>query len=320
MPNCLLKKDILMPNEICAFAPASIGNVSVGFDCLGMALSSPGDTVYLKKGNVPGVHISDIKGDNGKLPLKADENVAGVVVLHMLKALGRDDALELRLEKGLPLKSGLGSSAASAVAAAVAANAFFGYPFTRKELLPFAMEGERLACGAPHVDNVAPALLGGITLIRSYEPLDIISISYPERLRCAVVHPDVAVATRDARAALPASVPLDLAVRQSSYLAAFIAGLQQGDMDLIARSMIDLIAEPARKHLIPYLDEVKEAAISAGALACGISGSGPSIFALCNGVKAAEEAAKAMGAVYTAHHVQNETYISGINANGAKVL
>ncbi|MBW6458409.1 MAG: homoserine kinase, partial [FCB group bacterium] len=180
-----------MPNEICAYAPASIGNVSVGFDCLGLALSSPGDTVWIKAGTLPGVQITSIEGDKGLLSLKTEENVAGVVVRHMMRALGRDDAVELRLTKGLPLKSGLGSSAASSVAAAVAANAFFGEPFSKKELLPFAMEGERLACGALHADNVAPALLGGIALIRTYEPLDIISISYPETLCCSVVQPDV---------------------------------------------------------------------------------------------------------------------------------
>ena len=306
--------------NISAFAPASIGNVSVGFDCLGLALERPGDIVSIEAGTEPGVKLVEIQGDNGKLPIETEKNVVGVVVQSMLNALKRDDALVIRLLKGLPLQSGMGSSASSSVAAAVAANEYFGKPFTREELIPFAMEGEKLACGAPHVDNVAPALLGGITLIRSYDPLDIISLPFPSQLMCAVVHPDVAVATRDARAVLPESLPRDLVVKQSAHLAAFVHALHTNDWDLISRSMVDLIAEPARKNLLPHFDAVKTAALEAGALACGISGSGPTIFALCKGKNSAEEIAVEMGKIYADYEIENEIYVSKINRRGTEIL
>ena len=309
----------MIKTRVSAYAPASIGNVSVGFDCLGLAITHPGDTVHIEVGDDPGIRLVDIQGDEGVLPKSVERNVVGVVIQSMLDALGRNDAMAVRLDKGLPLKSGLGSSAASAVAAAVAANAFFGNPFTKKELLPFTMEGERLACGAPHVDNVAPALLGGIVLIRSTNPLDVISITYPKNIYCAVVHPEMAIATRDARAVLPRTISRATAIRQSSHLAAFIAGLQQGDMELIARSMVDFIAEPARKSLIPHFDAVKRAAMASGALGCGISGSGPSMFALCDGEKIAQRSAETMANIFNDNKIQCETYVSQICENGAVV-
>ncbi len=305
---------------ISAFAPASIGNVSVGFDCLGLALEYPGDIVIIEAGTKPGAELIEIQGDNGELPVETENNVVGVVVQSMLDALGWDDALAIRLLKGLPLQSGMGSSASSSVAAAVAANEFLGKPFTKKELIPFAMEGEKLACGAPHVDNVAPALLGGITLISSNDPLEIISLPYPKNLYCAVVHPDVAVATRDARAVVPESLPRSIAVKQSAHLAAFVHALHTSDWELISRSMIDLIAEPKRKDLIPHFDAVKSAALETGALACGISGSGPTIFALCKGKTSAEEVAVEMGKIYADHEIGNEIYISKVNSKGAELL
>lgn len=306
--------------SISVFAPASIGNVSVGFDCLGLALEYPGDIVTIEAGSKPGAELIDLQGDNGKLPMETDKNVVGVVVQSMLNALDRNDALAIRLFKGLPLQSGMGSSASSSVAAAVAANEFLGKPFTREELIPFAMEGEKLACGAPHVDNVAPALLGGITLIRSNDPLDVISLPYPKKLYCAVVHPDVAVATRDARAVVPESLPRATAVKQSAHLAAFVHALHSNDWALISRSMVDLIAEPARKKLLPHFDAVKAAALEAGALACGISGSGPTIFALCNGKSSAEVVAVSMGKVYADAQIENEIYVSRVNRKGAEII
>ena len=305
---------------ISAFAPASIGNVSVGFDCLGLALEYPGDIVSIEAGTKPGADLIEIQGDNGELPIETEKNVVGVVVQSMLDILGWDDALAIRLLKGLPLQSGMGSSASSSVAAAVAANEFLGKPFTKKELIPFAMEGEKLACGAPHVDNVAPALLGGITLITSNDPLEIISLHYPKNLYCAVVHPDVAVATRDARAVVPESLPRSIAVKQSAHLAAFVHALHTSDWELISRSMIDLIAEPKRKDFIPHFNAVKSAALAAGALACGISGSGPTIFALCKGKTRAEKVAIKMGKIYADYEIGNEIYVSKVNSKGAELL
>jgi homoserine kinase len=306
--------------RVAAYAPASIGNVSVGFDCLGLALEQPGDIVSIEPGKESGIELIEIQGDAGKLPVEADKNVVGVVVRAMLDALGRNDALAIRLVKGLPLQSGMGSSASSSVAAAVACNAFLGNPFTKAELIPFAMEGEKLACGAAHVDNVAPALLGGITLIRSNDPLDIIKVEYPKKLYCAVVHPDVAVATRDARAVVPQSLDRNIAVKQSAHLAAFTIALQTHDWDLISRSMVDFIAEPKRKDLLSHFDEVKSIAIQSGALACGISGSGPTIFALCKGKASAEKVAAEMEKIYVNHHIENEIYVSKVNNKGAEIL
>jgi homoserine kinase len=309
-----------MNKRVSAFAPASIGNVSVGFDCLGLALEKPGDIVSIEPGDNPGVELIDIQGDNGALPKSTDENVVGVVIKTMMDALDRKDALAVRLVKGLPLQSGLGSSASSSVAAAVAANAYLGQPFTKEQLIPFAMEGERLACGAAHADNVAPAMLGGITLIRSNDPLDIISLPFPNNLYLAVVHPQVGVATREARAVIPESIPRAIAVSQSAHLASFISGLYQKDWDLLARSMVDLIAEPHRKNLLPHFDRVKDAAMTAGALTCGISGSGPTMFALCRGKASAEIVAEAMGKVFSDKLIDNEIYVSKVNSKGAELI
>lgn len=306
--------------RVTAFAPASIGNVSVGFDCLGLALERPGDMVSIEAGDEPGVELIDIQGDNDELPIEADKNVVGVVVKSLMKALGRNDAIAIRLVKGLPLQSGMGSSAASSVAAAVAANAYFGNPFSKEELIPFALEGEKLACGAGHADNAAPALLGGMTLIRSNDPLDIISLPVPRDLFLAVVHPQTAVATRDARAVVPEMIARQTAVAQSAHLASFISALYQKDWDLLSRSMVDLIAEPYRKNLLPHFDEVRKAALEAGALNCGISGSGPTIFAVCKGRSAAEKVAVNMGKVYADKFIENEIYVSRVNTKGAEIL
>ncbi|MDZ7795835.1 MAG: homoserine kinase [Candidatus Marinimicrobia bacterium] len=306
--------------RISAFAPASIGNVSVGFDCLGLALERPGDIVSIETGSQPGAELVEVRGDGGLLPRETARNTAGAVVQKMLETLGRSDALAVRLIKNLPLESGLGSSAASSAAAAVAANAFLGYPFSRQELLPFAMEGERIACGAPHADNAAPALLGGITLIRSDDPADIISIPYPDELYCALIHPDIKVATRHARSVLPAAVPREVAIRQSSHLAAFVSALHQSDWELLARSMVDFIAEPFRKKLLPHFDDIKSAVRGTDALGCGISGSGPSIFALCKGKASAERTAAAMGKVCETHKILYETYVSAVNGKGAELV
>ena len=306
--------------RVSAFAPASIGNVSVGFDCLGLALEKPGDIVVIEENDKPGVELIDLQGDNGQLPMDADKNVVGVVVKAMLRALDRDEAIAIRLIKGLPLQSGMGSSASSSVAAAVAANAYLGKPFTKKELIPFAMEGERVACGAAHADNVAPALLGGITLIRSNDPLDIVSLPYLKNLYLAVIHPQVAVATKDARTVLPETIDRDTAVKQSAHLASFISALYQKDWKLLSRSMVDLIAEPFRKNLLLHFDEVKARAMDAGALTCGISGSGPTMFALCKGKTAAEKVAVNMGKVYADKLIENEIYVSKVNKRGAEIL
>ncbi len=305
---------------VSAFAPAGIGNVSAGFDCLGLALERPGDIVSIGNGSRPGAELVEIQGDAGELPRETENNIAGRVVQNMLTALRRKDALAIRLKKGMPMKSGLGSSAASAVAAALAANAFLGDPFSKEALLPFALEGERLACGSPHYDNVAASLFGGIVLIRPDDPCEIISLSYPKALYFAILHPDVQIATRDARAVLPDRVSRDVAVMQSSHLAAFIHALREDDWELIGRSMVDFIAEPVRKALLPYFDRIKNASLAAGACGFGISGSGPAMFALCRGRSAAESTASAMGAECSARDLRYETFVSRINPKGAEII
>lgn len=306
--------------RICAYAPGSIGNVSVGFDCLGLALEYPGDYVSIEKGKKPGLELIEINGDGGVLSKDIEKNVVGVVIQKMMNDLKRDDALAIRLVKGLALQSGMGSSASSSVAAAMAANAYLGFPFTKEELLPYAMEGEGLACGEAHADNVAPALLGGITLIRSRDPIDVIQLDYPKKLYCAVVHPDLALATRDSRAVVPKTVKLETAVSQSAHLASFVAALSKSNWKLLARSMVDMIAEPSRKELLTHFDEVKAAGMKAGALACGISGSGPTIFGLCKGRKLAGRVAIAMSQVYDDYDIENQCYVSKVNAKGAEIL
>lgn len=310
-----------MKNEAGAYAPASIGNVSVGFDCLGLCLEGPGDTVIAREAKEgKAVTIRTIEGDGGLLPRETSQNVAGLVAQKLLEATGIDMGVDIGIIKGLPLKSGMGSSAASSAAAAIAVNTLLGNPFSKEELLPFVLEGEKLAGGSAHADNAAPCLLGGIRLILPGKPVKTVSLNYPADLSVALVHPHIYIATREARELLPASVPLSVAVEQAAFLAAFVHGLEHEDWNLIAKAMCDQLAEPVRSKMIPHFLEVKESALKQGALNCGISGSGPALFALCRGRTAAESCAKAMAAVYERRHIGCEYYISGIHAGGAKVL
>lgn len=310
-----------MKNEARAFAPASIGNVSVGFDCLGLCLEGPGDTVIVRKNNSErGVKISQIENDQGLLPRETKRNVAGLVAEKLLEASDRDCGIDIRIIKGLALKSGMGSSAASSAASAVAVNAALGSPFTKEELLPFVLEGEILAGGSAHADNAAPCLLGGMQLILPGENLKTIALSYPETLSVSLVHPHIEIATREARGILPEEVPMSTAVKQSAYLAAFVHALQICDWSLIAESMRDFLAEPRRKSLMPHLETVRLAAVEAGAVACGISGSGPSIFALCRNIDDARKSAKAMARVYLREGLSCDQYYSHVNSRGTILI
>src|SRR5690606_6462711 len=227
---------------------------------------------------------------------------------------------DIYLEKKMPLGSGLGSSAASSVAGVFAANLMMGSPLSSLELLSFAMEGERLACGSAHADNVAPAILGGMVLIRSYDPLDVVPIPVPKPLYVSLVHPQISIATKDAREILKKQVLMKDAVKQWGNIAGLVAGLMQGDLSLISRSMQDVIVEPIRSILIPGFDAVKASALEAGALGCGISGSGPSIFALSADLEIAEVAGERMQQVFAELGIISELYVSGINAEGPKIL
>ena len=308
-------------NSVKAFAPATVANVSCGFDIFGFAIQEPGDTVELFKRDEPGIVITDITGDEGRLPRQAGKNSVTVVMLALLKHLGISDlGCEVVLRKNMPLGSGMGSSAASAVAGVVAMNELLGNPLSRKELLPFAMEGERIASGSAHADNVGPSLLGGFVVIRSYNPLDIFTIPVPDDLYCTLVHPDIEINTKDARFILRNEVSLKNTIAQMGNVAGLVAGLMKADYDLISRSMVDVIIEPVRSILIPEFKEVKQAAISNGALGCSISGAGPSMFALSRGMENAQNAGKAMQERFASAGIESAVHVSGINQGGAVVL
>jgi homoserine kinase len=310
----------MVKKEIRVFAPATVANVTCGFDIFGFAIDSVGDEVVLRLCDKPGITIKKITGDEGKLPLGPDKNTAGVAIKAFLESTNSHQGVEIDLHKGMPLGSGLGSSAASAVAAVFGANFLFGNLLKREELLKFALEGERIASGEAHADNIAPSLLGGFVVVRSYDPLDIIKIPVPNNLFTTIAHPWIEIRTEDARKILKESIPLKDAVTQWGNVAGFVAGLMKEDYDLIARSMQDVIVEPVRSSLIPGFKKVKESALKAGALGCGISGSGPSIFALSTSEEAARNIGKSMQSEFEGLNIKSDLYISRINKEGAKIL
>jgi len=303
-----------------AFAPATVANVSCGFDVFGFAVDHPGDEVELQLTRGPEVVIKKIVGDGGRLPLDAQKNTAGVAVRAYLQALDSTQGVDIILYKNLPLGSGMGSSAASSVAALVGINHLMGEPLTKKELLPFAMEAERIACGAAHADNVAPSLLGGFILVRSYSPLDVVSIPTPSELFCTLVHPQLELKTEDSRQVLRSNIPLKDAITQWGNIAGLVAGLMKPDYGLIGRSLKDVVAEPVRSLLIPKFHAMKELAVEAGALGCGISGSGPTLFALSTEKQLACNIGKVIQEQFTKLSLKSEVYISRINERGARVL
>lgn len=305
---------------ITAFAPATVANVSCGFDVFGFAVETPGDEVVLTLTKNSGVFIKRIEGDGGRLPMEADKNTAGVAVLAFLKAIESNQGVEIILKKNLPLGSGMGSSAASSVAALVGINHLLGEPYSRKELLPFAMEAERIACGSAHADNVAPSLLGGFVLIRGYDPLDVVNIPTPDNLYCTLVHPHLELKTQDSRQVLRLNITLKDAVIQWGNIAGLVAGLMKPDYDLIGRSLKDVVAEPVRSMLIPGFYTIKEKAVQNGAMGCGISGSGPTIFALCTQFETGERVGKVIQEEFQKFGLNSEVFVSKINPRGAIVL
>lgn len=306
--------------EVSAYAPASIGNLTVGFDLLGMALQAPGDEVSVRYNNTNEVKIVGIEGDNGKLPLDADTNTASVAIKAFLKALKSDKGVDVFISKKMPLGSGMGSSAASAVAGAMAVNALFGNPFSKKELIPFTLEGEKAASGGIHGDNAIPSLLGGIVLVKSCDPLDIIELPVPEDLHYVLVHPDLQIFTKEARELLPKQLATSVAIRQMGAMAGFISGLYDNNYAQIQSSLVDLIAEPARKGLITGFDECREKAMEAGAIHCGISGSGPSIFALTQSKKMAEKVSCSINSAFNGLNIKTKAYFNVANKVGAHVI
>ncbi len=297
-------------------APATVSNVVCGFDCLGFALSEPYDEIQVRKIDEPIIRI--LHNDDFGLPTDPGSNVAGVALRALLDSVDADFGFEVEITKNIKPGSGIGSSSASSCGAVVAANHLLGERFSKIELAEFAMEGEKLASGARHADNVAPCIFGGFTLVRSADPLDIVSIKFPP-LYATVIHPQIEIKTADARAILPKQVPLGDAVKQWSNLGSLVAGLSQRDIPLIARSMEDFIVEPVRKSLIPSFDEVKKAAMSAGSLGGGISGSGPSMFMLSDSSATAESVRNAMDAVYSKTSIDFNIYVSEISPSGVRL-
>ena len=312
--NLKLKK----MNEIKILCPATIANLNCGFDVMGLCLEGIGDEMVVKKRIEKGIKITIITGAN--LPLETEKNVAGVAGLALLKEVEIDFGFEIEIHKKIKAGSGIGSSAASAAGAVFGINELLGKPFSRKELVQFAMQGEVLASGSAHADNVAPCLLGGFTLIRGYNPLDIVKIESPEELVVVVLHPYIEVKTIDARAVLQPMILLKNAITQWGNLGGLIAGLYSKDYDLIGRSLQDVIVEPLRKGLITNFDKVKNSAMQNGALGSGISGSGPSIFALCKGQEIAEKVAITMTESYKNTGIEFDIHISKINDIGVKKI
>ena len=306
--------------EIEVFAPATIANISCGFDVMGCCLDAIGDTMILKKTKEQGIQISKIHGED--LPMEPEKNVAGVALMALLAALDEqpDFGFDIEIDKKIKPGSGIGSSAASAAGTVFAANELLGRPFSNHELIPFAAEGERAACGSPIADNVAPALLGGFSLVKSTDPIKIVELPSIEGLYATIIHPQIEIKTSISRDILPQNVSLKNAVKQWANVGAFVHALHINDHALFADSLKDYIVEPHRSKLIPKFDEVISSAIKAGALGGGISGSGPSIFTFSEDKQTADNVKLAIEKVYTKTNIPFYLYNSKINAEGVKIL
>jgi homoserine kinase len=299
-----------------AFAPASTSNLAVGFDILGHPVGRLGDRVTAVRRAAPGVSIASVSGD---VPGDPEANTATVPILRLLDDVRPGFGVEVRIDKGIPLGSGVGGSAASAVAGVVAANALLPEPLPLAALFPYALAGEAVASGAPHGDNVAPSLFGGLVLVRSAQPADVVPLPVPPSLRCAIALPALRLDTKTARAILPAAFPLKTVIAQTANLAGVVAGVCTGDLALVARSLRDELVEPHRASLIPGFMEVRDAALGAGALGCSISGAGPALFAWCDGEEAAGRVQRAMVAAFEREGVAARGWTSAVAGPGARV-
>jgi homoserine kinase len=304
--------------EIKIFTPATVANISCGFDILGLCLDTVGDEMVVREVPEKGIKITKITGQ--KLPLETHENVAGVAGLALLENVDASVGYEIEIHKKIKPGSGIGSSAASAAGAVFAINELLGKPFSKQELIYFAMQGEKLASGSEHADNVSPVILGGFTLVRSYQPLDVLKINTPNDLYVTIIHPQIEVKTADARAVIKNQVSLKKMVTQMGNFGGLISGLFTNDYDLIGRSLHDEIIEPNRLVLIPEFNKVKKGVIHAGALGAGISGSGPSIFALSKGERTANFVGETMAKIYNNTDIDYDIHISKINQQGIKIL
>ena len=305
-------------DSVKVFAPATVANVSCGFDVLGFCLDQVGDEIRIKKTEQPGVRITKIVGQ--QLPLATKENVAGVAAEALLKKHPTDFGFEIEIYKGIKAGSGIGSSAASSAGTVFGINALLGEPFSRNQLIEFAMKGEELASGTAHADNVSPALLGGFTLVRCGQQPDVISLPCPTELYATIIHPKIELRTADARSVLKQKIPLEKGIQQWGNLAALVSSLYTNDYDLMSRSLVDVVIEPERSVLIPHFKEMKTAAIAAGALGSGISGSGPSIFNLSKGPETADKVRQALINTFSPLDIEFDTFVSPINKNGVQLI
>jgi homoserine kinase len=311
-----------MSDWVTAFAPASIGNVAVGFDMLGLALAGAGDRVTARRTDGDRVTIAEVRGLDGEihpyLSTDPQSNTASIAAQALWEAHGDAGGIELKVYKGVPLQSGMGSSAASAVAAAVAVNGLLESPLPVHELLPFAIEGEKYASGGLHADNVAPSLLGGLVLCPEVLLPDVVSLPVPQGVSAALIHPDLQVNTAQARRGLARGYPMKQWLAQQGLLAGFIAACSSSNIDLIGKTLRDVIIEPQRKDNVPCFEAVKEAAMRRGALGCSLSGSGPSIFALCKDGDA-RNVASAMEQACRAQGIGCQSWVSPMTAPGATI-
>ena len=311
-----------MSDRLRVFAPASASNLGPGFDILGLALEEPGDVVEVEYAETEGVQIVEVTGAPS-LSTDPTRNTAGVAASAVLHRIGLAEPIGVRLwlRKGMPLASGLGSSAASSVAAAVAVNELCSGGLSRQALVECALEGEKAVSGTTHADNVAPSLLGGIVLIRSYAPLELVSLPVPPALRVVVIYPHIQVQTAQARQRV-AERRFEIAqvVTNLGNVAALVCALHSGDLELLGRSINDALVEPIRAPLVPGFAAVKDAALNVGALGCSISGSGPSVFAFANDDVRAADVANAMQGAFRQAGFESDRYVGPVNTTGARVL
>jgi len=307
-----------MARRVKVFAPASIANMGCGFDIMGFTLDEVGDILEMSLDEGDGIVISN--ETDIPLPEDIEKNVVTPVIRKFLDIMDKKALIKVRILKKIYPGSGIGSSSASSAAAAYGMNALFGYPLSDEEVVDCAMEGEFLASGGYHADNAAPAVMGGIVLIRGYEPLDLIKLPVPGNFYCSVIHPNIVVSTKEAREILPKEVPLHNAIRQWGNVGGLVAGLYSGDIDLVGRAMKDVVAEPFRKQFIPGFDELREKLLDAGALAMNIAGSGPSVFALADRFGVASKAGKIMKDHFSGLGIGYEAFVVKVSNNGAKIL
>ena len=305
-------------SSIKVFSPATVSNVACGFDILGFPLESIGDEMIVTKSNIKGITITNIEGYD--LPYDVNKNVAGISALAMLKDLGYDGGFDIEIFKNIKPGSGIGSSGASSVSSVFAINELLGNPYSKFDLIRFAMKGEELSSASMHADNVAPAILGGFNLVKSIFPLEVLQIPTPSDLCAVIIHPQIEIKTSDSRSLLPSKVLLSDATKQLSSLGSLVHALHLSDYKLIGSCLKDYLIEPHRSKLIPCFDELKKNAIESGALGCSISGSGPSVFALTKGLKIANKVEKSFSSIYEKTNISYETYVSKISSKGVSII